>query len=99
MVYGCVLNKLEDDWTMKLLIDIIKSCITINSRKEQLIDDLPKMLVGMTLGGYILKVSILLLFSYQNIKFIEAGMISLMFFKFDDSLKKFKYVYNQIVGN
>lgn len=98
LVYGCVLNKLEDDWTMKLLIDIIKSCITINSRKEQLIDDLPKMLVGMTLGGYILKVSILLLFSYQNIKFIEAGMISLMFLRFDDSLKKFKYVFNQMVG-
>jgi hypothetical protein len=99
LVYGCILNKLEDDRTMSFLIDILKKCINIKSRKEQLIDDLPKMLVGMTLAAYILKLNILLLFSYQNIKFIEAGMISLMFFKFDDSLKKFKYVYNQIVGN
>ena len=99
LVYGCILNKLEDDRTMSFLIDILKKCITIKSRKEQLIDDLPKMLVGMTLAAYILKLNILLLFSYQNIKFIEAGMISFIFFKFDDSLKKFKYVYNQIVGN
>ena len=34
----------------------------------------------------------------QNIKFIEAGMISFMYLRFNDSLKKFRYVYNQIIS-
>ena len=40
---------------------------------------------------------LLILFSYKNIKFIEAGIVSFMFLEFTDLFKKFKYVYNQIV--
>ena len=83
---------------MGLLVDYGKKILKLKGRKEDLIDDLPKILVGITLGAYLLKLTILVLFSYQNIKFIEAGMISFMYLRFNDSLKKFRYVYNQIIS-
>ena len=92
LVYGCLLNKLENNATMGLLVEHGKKILKLKSRKEDLIDDLPKILVGMTLAAYLLKLTILVLFSYQNIKFIEAGMISFMYLRFNDSLKKFRYI-------
>lgn len=97
LMYGCLLNKLENNATMKLLTDIAIKCLNLKSKSRDLIEDLPKILVGLTLSAYLVKLSILTLFSYENIKFIEAGIVSFMFLKFTDSFKKFKYVYNQIV--
>ena len=96
-MYGCLLNKLENNVTMKLLTDIAIKCLNLKSKSRDLIEDLPKILVGLTLSVYLIKLSILTLFSYESIKFIEAGIVSFMFLKFTDSFKKFKYVYNQIV--
>ncbi len=97
LMYGCLLNKLENNATMKLLIDIGIKCLNLKSKPRDLIEDLPKIFVGLTLSIYLVKLTILILLSYQNIKFIEAGIVSFMFLKFTDSFKKFKYVYNQIV--
>lgn len=97
LMYGCLLNKLENNVTMKLLTDIAIKCLNLKSKSRDLIEDLPKILVGLTLSVYLIKLSILTLFSYESIKFIEAGIVSFMFLKFTDSFKKFKYVYNQIV--
>jgi len=97
LMYGCLLNKLENNVTMKLLIDISVKCFNLKTKPRDLIEDLPKIFVGLTLAVYLIKLTILTLFSYENIKFIEAGIVSFMFLKFTDSFKKFKYVYNQIV--
>lgn len=97
LMYGCLLNKLENNATMKLLTDIAIKCLNLKSKSRDLIEDLPKILVGLTLSVYLVKLTILTLFSYENIKFIEAGIVSFIFLKFTDSFKKFKYVYNQIV--
>lgn len=97
LMYGCLLNKLENNATMKFLTDIGIKCLNLKSKSRDLIEDLPKIFVGLTLCIYLVKLTILTLFSYENIKFIEAGIVSFMFLKFTDSFKKFKYVYNQIV--
>tara|TARA_Y100000816_G_C26102520_1_gene584757 strand:+ start:2056 stop:2514 length:459 start_codon:yes stop_codon:yes gene_type:complete len=99
LMYGCLLNKLENNATMKILTDIAVKYLNLKCKTSQLIEDLPKILVAMTLSIYLIKFSILVMFSYENIKFIEAGIVSFMFLNFTDSLKKFKYVYNQIIRN
>jgi hypothetical protein len=97
IVYGCLLNKLENDATIKFIADICIKYFNFKSKSHYLIDDIPKILVGITLLILLLKLTILILFSYKNIKIIEAGIVSFMFLEFTDLFKKFKYVYNQIV--
>ena len=96
-MYGCLLNKLENDATIKFIADIGIKYLNLKSKSRNLIEDLPKILLGLTLLFILLKLTILILFSYKNIKFIEAGIVSFMFLEFTDLFKKFKYVYNQIV--
>ena len=98
MVFGCLINILENNKTMELIIQIAKKTLNIKCTKLNLLDDLPKILVGMCLMAYMVKLTILILFSYKNIKLIEAAIISFMFFRFVESFTKFKYVYNQVIG-
>ena len=98
MVFGCLVNILEDNKTMGILITFAKKTLNIKCTKQSLLDDLPKILVGMCLMAYVVKLTILILLSYKNIKLIEAAMISFMFFRFTESFTKFKYVYNQVIG-
>lgn len=98
MVFGCIVNILEGNATMEMLINIAKKTLNIKCTKQSLLDDLPKLLVGMCLMAYVVKLSILVVLSYKNIKLLEAAMTSFIFFKFTESFTKLKYVYNQVIG-
>ena len=43
LMYGCLLNKLENNATMKLLIDIGIKCLNLKSKPRDLIEDLPNL--------------------------------------------------------
>jgi len=98
MVFGCIVNILEGNASMEFLINLAKKTLNIKCTKQSLLDDLPKLLVGMCLAAYIVKLTILVILSYKNIKLLEAAMTSFIFFKFTESFTKLKYVYNQVIG-
>ena len=97
MIFGCIVNILEGNATMEFLINIAKKTLNIKCTKQSLLDDLPKILVGMCLMAYIVKLTILVILSYKEIKLLEAAMTSFIFFKFTESFTKLKYVYNQVI--
>lgn len=100
LLFGCIINKLEQNATMSPLIDIAKYLFKIKSSKKHLLDDIPIIFVGLTLTALAAKLSIVVILgsSEENIKLFERATRSFLFFQFGESLILFRNLLYRIVG-
>ena len=100
LLFGCIINKLEQNATMGPLIDIAKYLFKIKSSKKHLLDDIPIIFVGLTLTALVAKLAIVVILgsSEENIKLFERATRSFLFFQFGESLILFRNLLYRIVG-
>ena len=100
LLFGCIINKLEQNATMEPLIDMTRYLFKIKSSKKHLLDDIPIIFVGLTLTALSAKLFIVLLLgsSEENIKLFERATRYFLFFQFGESLMLFKNLFYRIVG-
>ena len=99
LLFGCIINKIEQNAVIGKLIDIAKYLFKIKTSKKDLLDDIPIMAVGLTLAALCSKLFIILILggSETNIKLLDLATRKILFFQFYDTFIILKNLLNNII--
>ena len=100
LLFGCIINKIEQNAIMGKMIDMAKYLFKIKSSKKDLLDDIPIMAVGLTLAALSSKLFIIIILggSETNIKLLDMAARKFLFFQFYDTFIIIKNLLNNIIG-